>query len=209
MAWRVAKSLEKMRAQANEIFPARNKAADGTIGDASHASRSSDHNPHVDDGVVTALDLTHDPGEGMDTWEIAEHLRKSKDPRIKYVISNGRIFSSTSSPWSWRKYTGSNRHAHHIHVSVKASKTHYDDTSPWNLVPEGWRPTLRVGDSGSFVRQMQTLLGITADGKFGPTTKDRLQQFQATHGLQMDGVCGRATWSELESAKPSPAVETA
>src|SRR5262245_17692709 len=50
--WRVARALERMRAQINAAFPQRSKDSDGTIGDAAHASRASDHNAWiVDDGI--------------------------------------------------------------------------------------------------------------------------------------------------------------
>jgi hypothetical protein len=39
----------------------------------------------------------HNPGNGVETCSIAEYLRTKRDPRIKYVISNKRIFSSVSS----------------------------------------------------------------------------------------------------------------
>ena len=76
MAWRVAKSLLKLRDQINAHAPKRSKKSDGYIGDAAHASRSSDHNPWVKDGkmgVVTAADFTHDPAGGFD----AERSRRS------------------------------------------------------------------------------------------------------------------------------------
>lgn len=130
MAWRLAKSLEKMRAQVNTRFPNRSKKADGTIGDASHSARKSDHNPNSK-GVVCAMDLTHDPKNGLDSYKAAEILRLNKDPRINYVISNGRIFSSSVQPWVWRKYTGSSKHDKHVHISVKQDPKFYDDTSVW------------------------------------------------------------------------------
>lgn len=132
MAWRLAKSLDVLRAQINARHPDRSKISDGTIGDTAHAARTSDHNPNAA-GVVTAMDITHDPAHGVDTWKLAEVLRQNKDPRIKYVISNGRIFSSKVSPWQWRKYTGANAHAHHIHVSVSSEATVYDNDAPWKL----------------------------------------------------------------------------
>jgi hypothetical protein len=84
-------------------------------------------------GVVSALDLTHDPKNGFDSYAFAEHLRRTKDPRIKYVISNRRIFSSVTRPWEWRKYTGSNGHTSHVHVSVHMAKSHYDNGKDWNI----------------------------------------------------------------------------
>lgn len=136
MSWRLANSLMTFRNQVNIARPTRNKASDGTIGDEAHAKTTSDHNPWVKDGkmgVVTALDITHDPDSGVDTYALAEHLRQKRDPRIKYVISNGRIFSSTTQPWVWRKYSGSNPHTKHVHISVNAHKNHYDDHKDWDL----------------------------------------------------------------------------
>jgi hypothetical protein len=80
MAYRIAKSLGKLRSQANSRWPTRNKASDGWIGDPAHFARgaASDHNPHVRDGstgVVTALDLTHDPNSGCDAGVLADVIR--------------------------------------------------------------------------------------------------------------------------------------
>ena len=119
-----------MRDQVNAMAPGRDTSSDGTIGDSGHQARKSDHNPN-EDGVVTAMDITHDPRHGIDAGTLAEMLRASKDKRIKYVISNARIFSSTQTPWQWRPYTGANAHTKHVHVSVLGDRTLYDDTSPW------------------------------------------------------------------------------
>src|SRR6185312_13154805 len=132
MAWRVAKSLLKLRDQVNARWPNRNKENDGTIGDASHQSRKSDHDPDSH-GVVTAIDITHDPKSGCDSYALAEVFRASRDPRIKYVISNHRISSSEVDPWAWRPYHGVNPHDHHVHVSVKDDALLYDSENDWNL----------------------------------------------------------------------------
>jgi lysozyme family protein len=137
---RIAKSLDVLRSQINAKHPSRSKVSDGWIGDTAHQARASDHNPNAA-GVVTALDITHDPAHGVDTWALAEVLRTRKDPRIKYVISNGRIFSSQISPWQWRPYTGANKHAHHIHISVSGDAALYDLASPWALEPLPQLPT--------------------------------------------------------------------
>lgn len=138
MSWRVAKSLETLRQQINDEWPKRNKASDGTIGDAAHSSRASDHNPWIRDGaqgVVSALDITNDPANGVVSHAIAQALIQSRDSRIKYIISNGQIISGTDgpSPWVWRKYSGTNPHTRHFHLSVKSSKAFYDDTKPWSF----------------------------------------------------------------------------
>jgi hypothetical protein len=132
MQWRVAKSLLALRDQIDRLAPNRDKSSDGTIGDTSHQARKSDHNPDAN-GVVTAMDITNDPAHGVDSGGIAEMLRVSRDRRIKYVISNSRIFSSQVSPWTWRPYTGVNAHTKHVHVSVIDDPTLYDDTALWSV----------------------------------------------------------------------------
>lgn len=128
-AWRVAQSLLVLRDQVDAMYPARSRSSDGTIGDAAHAGTTSDHNPDSG-GVVRAMDLTHDPAHGADMGRLAEALRVSRDPRIKYVIFSRRIFSATASPWTWRTYTGSNPHDHHMHVSV-VGDDRADSTTRW------------------------------------------------------------------------------
>jgi hypothetical protein len=142
--WRVAKSLLKLREEINAKYPGRNKASDGTIGDLAHCPGSSDHCPNIVDvgvGVVTAMDITHDPVHGLDAGAVADALCASRDPRIKYIISNARIASSYPSdgqpPFVWRTYTGANPHRAHFHISVLGQKTGpggYDTESDWGAI---------------------------------------------------------------------------
>ncbi|NOT54007.1 MAG: hypothetical protein HOP18_05320 [Deltaproteobacteria bacterium] len=136
MAWRAAQSLVRLREQINQIAPRRSIASDGTIGDENHRSRNSDHNPWVRDGaigIVTAIDITHDPDGGCNAEQIVQTLVDSRDPRIKYLIWNRRIISSQVRPWVWRDYTGQNPHTKHFHLSVKPEKASYDSTTPWQV----------------------------------------------------------------------------
>jgi hypothetical protein len=137
MAYIIAPALETLRLQLNKAFPKRSKASDGGIGDAGHASRSSDHNPWVKGkkgvGVVTARDFTHDPRTGIDCEWLADTLVANRDPRIKYIIWNRQICSSKQSPWKWRKYTGANAHTKHLHLSVNAEEKFWNDKTPWDL----------------------------------------------------------------------------
>lgn len=138
--WRVAKSLLALREQINAMAPGRSKLSDGTIGDAAHQSRDSDHNPWVTDGnvgVVTAMDITNDPAKGCDANLIAAAIHANKDARVKYVIWNRRIARSYvkngNPPWTWLAYTGKNPHDHHVHISVKPDKSNYDSTNSWSI----------------------------------------------------------------------------
>jgi len=116
--------------QIDNAYPNRSKRSDGAIGDAAHRKRKSDHNPNRA-GVVQAIDLTHDPNSGFDSYRFAEHLRITKDARIKYVISNHRIFHRGS--WVWQRYTQKNPHTAHVHVSVSDDPKLYDAQGLWQI----------------------------------------------------------------------------
>jgi DNA-binding beta-propeller fold protein YncE len=58
-------------------------------------------------------------------------------------------------------------------------------------------PKLVRGDRGAFVQKLQTLLGIRADGIFGPATHKVVKIYQASHGLVADGIVGKKTWAVL------------
>ena len=123
--------------QVDQRWPKRNKASDGTIGDAAHASRNSDHNPWIKEansrlGVVSAIDITHDPGNGPDCNVLAAALIRNGDKRIKYIIWSRRIWNPDISPY-WRPYNGANTHTKHLHLSVRSTKGFYDNEAEWKL----------------------------------------------------------------------------
>jgi hypothetical protein len=145
MSWRLAHALggtprAGLLGEINAAAPQRSVASDGGIGDTRHARSKSDHNPCRCCAIVCARDFTHDPKGGFDSYVFAEWLRQrvidGLEPRVKYVISNGRIYSGEGQNHPagvWRKYRGNNPHAHHVHVSVRHDAC--DDTAPW-----GWPP---------------------------------------------------------------------
>lgn len=215
VSWRLAKSLEVLRQQINSGAPKRSKASDGTIGDAAHSSRTSDHNPNSK-GVVCALDITHDPLDGVNIQVLADAVVKSEDERIKYIICNGRICSGTGQKqpaWVWRPYTGSNKHTKHVHFSVKAAKA--DDASPWDIgswwgepppkevkvpvpvpAPTPPRPANRLPikldrESIKVVQQRLKDLGYTevgaVDGLIGDFTKTAIAAFRMDNSLPPGG----------------------
>ena len=134
MSWRLARALEELRAEINARWPNRDKSSDGSIGDASHQARPSDHNPNAA-GVVRAIDVDAD---GIPAAWLADHVRKrgaAGDDRLTpggYVIFNRRIASDVGG-WTWRTYTGSNPHQAHVHVSATTSASGYDDSGDWGI----------------------------------------------------------------------------
>jgi peptidoglycan hydrolase-like protein with peptidoglycan-binding domain len=68
--------------------------------------------------------------------------------------------------------------------------------------PTATDPTLRQGDSGAAVSELQQLLNakginITVDGVFGNATRAAVVQFQQQNGLVVDGIVGTQTWQAL------------
>jgi len=162
-AYTIAPAVKAGLSQATALWPERSKASDGTIGDAAHSSTTSDHNPDAR-GVVLAFDLTHDPGHGVDCNKLSAQLVDRRDHRVKYLIWSGRIWRSykTSSahpaPWTPQKYTGSNPHTKHMHVSVlQADET---DVSAW------WKP--EEDDMALTDQDVQRI----ADAVYAKTTAD-------------------------------------
>lgn len=130
-----------LRNQIAERWPGRDRQSDGWIGDSKHSSRTSDHNPDWDSippGVVRAIDIDEDLlGEKMRDPDVANALAESlrllggtREPRLRYVIFEGRIASRIGA-WKWRQYSGPNPHATHIHVSFTAAGDH--DGAPFDL----------------------------------------------------------------------------
>src|SRR4051812_14218414 len=103
MTWRLARSLVKLRTKIDAAYPGRSRVSDGAIGDATPRPANSNPTPRVPPprgGVVTAIDVTHDPDGGVDCNDLADYLRgraKSGDKRIKYVIWYRRICSARES----------------------------------------------------------------------------------------------------------------
>jgi len=106
--------------QATAHFPKRKKASDGLLPSAAHVHQ----NPNSDHNSGYAVDLTHDPANGIDCDEL--YIKLKDDSRVKYLIFKGRIWSKEKGD---KKYTGSNPHNKHLHISIKEKCG--DDTSPW------------------------------------------------------------------------------
>lgn len=131
---RQAPSCRAVLDQATALWPNRRKTSDGICASDEHTSQNpnSDHEPNIN-GYASAVDLSDDKANGCDADAWAEHLRTTRDPRVKYVICNRRMFSSYPAhgfdAWMWRPYDGSNPHESHTHLSVHPDALF--DTSPW------------------------------------------------------------------------------
>ena len=106
--------------QATALCPKRKKASDGLLPSAAHVYQ----NPNSDHNSGYAVDLTHDPVNGIDCADL--YIKLQDDSRVKYLIFKGHIWSKEKGD---KKYTGPNQHNKHLHISIKEGCG--DDTSPW------------------------------------------------------------------------------
>lgn len=182
MAWRAARSLltlhRQLKAGSRAAPPATPADAWGLVGDAAH-DPTSDHAPHNFPGwgseIVTAADFPNRPDLGLDAHKVLDDIRRSRDPRVKYAISNGQIFSNHDvwqdgvfyPAWTWRPYKGSNKHYDHGHLSV-VGDARADGEQPWatiggaDMTPEESKALFEVRDR---LRWIDPRIAATTEGR--------------------------------------------
>lgn len=130
MAWRLNTALTNWRAAVDRAYPNRDRASDGTIGDAAHAAGTSDHNEDPD-GTVDAWDMDVDLRSGNDAAAI-EALKRAfqAHPAARYWIHNRQI-AHRNNGWRREAYAGANPHDKHVHWN--SNEATEDSTAPWIL----------------------------------------------------------------------------
>ncbi|MGW4465100.1 peptidoglycan-binding domain-containing protein [Micromonospora sp. NPDC004704] len=209
--YHLAPTLKVLRDEVDRRWPHRDRASDGWIGDPAHQATTSDHNPDSDNRSVNALDIDKD---GIDPMLVVRMC--IAHPSTQYVIFDRTIWSRTRK-FAAARYTGSNPHDKHLHVSVSHTRSLETSTRGWGIadavVPRLGDRVLRKGSEGSDVRELQTLanrLGakLTVDGDFGSKTDTWVRSFQKSHRLTVDGAVGAQTVAALrEATKPAPAPQ--
>lgn len=135
--WRLQGNLKKI---SSDIKKYRTNAVVYGVGDASHQSRKSDHNPYNWGYgiVVSAIDVMIRNGfTKKDACLLVKMLKGRSD--IQYIIYNRTIWSAS---WGWtpKRYTGSDPHTDHVHVSAKHSSSADKDGRGVSFVAEATKP---------------------------------------------------------------------
>ena len=110
------------------------------------------------------------------------------------TAASGATATTTRNTTTRNTTTGSTTTASTTTASTTAARV---VTSPSDNV--------KLGDSGSGVKQIQTALkaqgyAVTVDGTFGPKTDTAVKAFQKKNGLKQDGVVGPKTWAKLSGS---------
>lgn len=140
MAYALTIGLTTVRGEFNTVFPKRDKASDGWIGDAIHAAGTSGHNPessghaeyndHDSKDEVRAIDVDDDlrdaSGNGVTMEKVVQYLvtkaRSGAYVPFRYIIYNKRIWSR-STGWKTQAYHGPSPHTEHVHFSGDYTQT--------------------------------------------------------------------------------------
>lgn len=140
---------------------------------------------------------------------------------IMYIIWNRTMWRAYAPERGWAPYTGSSPHTDHVHFSFGWDGA-LQRTSWWTGVPRttvggapsslttpppfngtGY-PVLRSGSRGADVMLLQRIVGVTADGAFGPMTETSLRAWQKSHGVAVTGVAEVATWTRILALGKAP-----
>ena len=123
--------------------------------------------------------------------------------------------SNHGDPESWMKYFGDDMNKFRARVAAllnqdapPAVDTGSETPGSTGSAPStGGRPTIRKGDKGNAVKELQDALlrlgyalpVFGADGSFGTETYTAVKAFQKEAGLSADGICGPLTWAALDA----------
>lgn len=191
--WQVVDPIRTIGRQVESWDPIRH-GADGTIASSSHSKWPQSDHGRDPNGDVRAIDIgENNPGQ-VDF--IGEQLRLSRDYRIKYWIHDERMFSSYPAhgfaPFEWRRYTGSNGHKSHGHLSTITSTKADNDSRPFDLGLFQEIDDVPVFDQNDW-RETQKRLKMLGhdpgpiDGLPGDLTETAVKQFEEANGFTVRG----------------------
>ena len=168
------------------------------------------------------------PGTSNHGWGLAidvalkvggKLLAITSDPDGKGGFKNGvewLMKNADTYGFSWEIKEGAQAEAWHIRyypgdkVPAAVSGTAPAPTAPAPAAPAAPAPTAKAttypgrpitnGSKGEAVKAIQTKLGITADGDFGPKTAQAVKKFKTKNGMQQDSIVGPRVWRKLFGA---------
>lgn len=190
--------LARLKQSVNTRWPNRDHESDGWIGDLAHQRKTSDHNPDAN-GVVHARDIDKD---GIHVPTVLASLLIH--PSTRYAIFNKKIYH-VNTGFKPARYTGSNPHTGHLHVSIEHTNTARNSRDMWRFISAApaW-PLLKLGMREYLAMELQAYLNghggaLVIDGDFGPATEKAVKAFQAAKHIKVDGVVGPQTIQALRT----------
>ena len=135
---------------------------------------------------------------------------------INYIIWNRQMWRAYDTARGWAPYYGVSPHTDHIHISFNwdgarmrsswwsgvavttpLTGPNYTAPPPVPVITASGYPLLVQGATGPDVALAQKVIGVTADGKFGPITAAALGTWQTKYGVPATRALDNATWSKM------------
>jgi len=169
-------------------------------------------------------DDDRDPGEKVETGNFGINIHDGgSDARVGRYSAGCQVVRGGGAGAAWQEFlslVGMHPGSTIRYTLVDRSALGFEATSAGARRPvagRSGRQTLRRGNRGTEVRELQRLLGNGGhdpgpiDGVFGSRTAAAVLAFQQANGLAADGIVGPNTWSALLAgrkawdAEPAPA----
>lgn len=123
---------------------------------------------------------------------------------VEMYVGNNRLFGHGCGTPSYK-----NALTYQHSAGFYQARRYYDEKLPVDdndeltaaiVIPK--LPELKRYSCGNYVMLLQSFLNvygfnIAVDGDFGPITNDAVENFQALHSLEQDGIVGPFTWGAL------------
>ena len=135
---------------------------------------------------------------------------------INYIIWNRQQWRAYDPGRGWAPYYGVSPHTDHIHTSFNWDGARmrsswwsgvavtnpltgptYTPPPPVPTITASGYPLLVQGATGPDVILAQKVIGVTADGRFGPITAAALGSWQSRHGVAATQKLDNATWTKM------------
>ena len=113
-----------------------------------------------------------------------------------YVKENKKKLINAVVGWGRPVYSGEENVAllsKRNEVKVAPAKVVAKKATPVEFKP------FKVGSKGADVKKLQTILGIKADGEFGPATEKEVKKFQKANKIPVTGIVDEATYKILKA----------
>ena len=146
-------------------------------------------------------------GSGLKKGDIIYYHKSGTNGHAAVYVGNGQIVHARGQSYGSAKtgdqgteiavtayYSGSfNKCMRYVGTTTGTTNT-TAPTTPKRYEVKTSLPIIKKGSVSRAVKVWQTVIGVNADGEFGPVTDSATRQFQKANKLEVDGEVGPDTW---------------